>query len=208
MYSNAGRNSDITSFEIKMDRAIFHWINSWSSSYEPAMKFFSEALNYGWMKITFGMVLIAMIAAGKVTRKAALTSLIAFPIANGLTDLFKHFLPLPRPCNDPTVEQIVVRIGTTLSPGTASAHSANMLAVAICMTLSLRWGGIPWIILALMVSISRIYNGVHYPYQVLLGWICGAFAAILVNVIWNLIAKKRALKKETHVASTEETPSH
>jgi undecaprenyl-diphosphatase len=191
-----------------MDRAIFHWINGWSSSYEQSMKFFSEALNYGWMKAILAVVLIAMIAAGKDTRKAALTSLIAFPIANGLTDLFKNFLPLPRPCNDPTIDQIVVRIGTTLSPGTASAHSANMLAVAICMTLSLRWGGIPWILLALMVSLSRIYNGVHYPYQVLLGWLCGAFAAILVNVIWNLVAKKRALKKESYVATAEETTSN
>lgn len=191
-----------------MDRAVFHWINGWSASYEPAMKFFSEALNYGWMKILLGLVLIAMIASGKDTRKAAITALISFPIANGLTDLFKNFLPLPRPCNDINLDQIVVRIGTTTSPGTASAHAANMLAVAVCMTLTLKWGGIPWILLALIVSLSRIYNGVHYPYQVLLGWLCGAFAAILVNTIWNAITKKRELKKQLNVSTKQETPSH
>ena len=95
------------------------------------MRFFSEALNYGWMKLILAIVLIAMIAAGKDTRKAALTSLIAFPIANGLTDLFKKFLPLPRPCNDPTLTEIVVRIGKSESAGTASAHSANIFPLPL-----------------------------------------------------------------------------
>ena len=186
-----------------MDRAIFHWINSWPSSLAEPMRFFSEALNYGWMKLILAIVLIAMIAAGKDTRKAALTSLIAFPIANGLTDLFKKFLPLPRPCNDPTLTEIVVRLGKSDSAGTASAHSANMLAVAICMLIGLRWGGIPWLILAILVSVSRIYNGVHYPYQVLLGWICGSFAAVLVQTIWNLASSKYEQKKATQNGKSE-----
>jgi undecaprenyl-diphosphatase len=64
------------------------------------------------------------------------------------------------------------------------------------MLIALRWGGIPWLILAILVALSRVYNGVHYPYQVVLGWICGAFAAVLVCILYDKVAKRRAAKRE------------
>jgi undecaprenyl-diphosphatase len=179
----------------QFDRAIFKWINGGSSAYEGGMRFFSEGLDQLWMKILLLLVLIALIAAGKDTRKGAVCALASFPLADGLTNVLKHLIPLPRPCNDPTLSEIVVRIGKSASAGTASAHSANMMAVAICFLIALRGWGVPWLILALLVAISRIYNGMHYPYQVLLGWVCGAFAAVLVNYIWQLIEKKRSSNK-------------
>ena len=179
---------------VQFDHAIFKSINSWPSNLESAMRFFSEGLNQTWMKILLGIIIIAMIFAGKDTRKGAICSLIAFPLSDGTTNLFKHLFPLPRPYDDPNVSGVVTRLSESHSAGTASAHSANMMAVAICMLIALRWGGIPWLILALLVSISRIYNGSHYPYQVALGWIVGAFFAVMVSALWEVIAKKRNLK--------------
>ena len=181
---------------VQFDHAIFKSINSWPSSLESAMRFFSEALNYGWMKALLVIIVIAMIAAGKDTRKGAICSLIAFPLSDGATHLLKHFSPLPRPFDDPNVAGVITRLSESHSAGTASAHAANMMATAICMLIALRWGGIPWLILALLVSISRIYNGMHYPYQVALGWIVGAFFAVLVSTAWEFIAKKQRAKAE------------
>jgi undecaprenyl-diphosphatase len=177
---------------VQFDHAIFKSINSWPSSLESAMRFFSEGLNQTWMKVLLGIILIAMIVAGKDTRKAAICSLIAFPLSDGTTNLFKHMFPLPRPYDDPNIAGVVTRLAESHSPGTASAHSANMMATAICMLIALRWGGIPWLILAIFVGLSRIYNGAHYPYQVALGWIVGAFFAVLVSTLWQIIAKKRS----------------
>ena len=181
---------------VGFDRAVFKWINSWPSSLETAMKFFSEGINSKWILGLLVIILIAMIFAGKDTRKGALCALIAFPLSDGTTNVFKHLFPLPRPFDDPNVSGVVIRIGESHTAGTASAHSANMMAAAICMLIALRWGGIPWLLLALLVGISRIYNGVHFPYQVALGWIVGAFWAVLVSVVWDLIAKKRAKNAE------------
>ena len=36
-----------------------------------------------------------------------------------------------------------------------------------------------WILVALFTGLSRIYVGVHYTSQVLLGWVCGALIALL-----------------------------
>ena len=176
---------------VQFDHAIFKSINSWPSSLETAMRFFSEGLNQTWMKVLLGIILIAMIFAGKDTRKGALCALIAFPLSDGTTNILKHLFPLPRPYDDPNIAGVVTRLSESHNPGTASAHSANMMAAAICMLIALRWGGIPWLILAIMVGVSRIYNGAHYPYQVLFGWIVGAFFAVLITTVWEFIAKKR-----------------
>lgn len=181
---------------VQIDHAVFKWINSWPSSLETAMRFFSEGLNQTWMKVLLILLLIAMICVGKDTRKGAICSLIAFPISDGTTNLFKHLFPLPRPFDDPNLAGVITRIPESHTAGTASAHAANMMAAAVCMLIALRWGGIPWLILALLVGISRIYNGMHFPYQVLLGWIVGAFYAVLISYIWEFIAKKRKAKAE------------
>jgi len=142
------------------------------------MRFFSIGLDQLWVKGLLVVILLALIAAGKETRRGAIYALISWPIANGVTDLFKHLLPTLRPCNDPAmVPESFLRIGATLSAGTASAHSANMMAVATAFLLTLRGFGVSWLILAILVGISRIYNGVHYPWQVALGWAIGALAA-------------------------------
>jgi undecaprenyl-diphosphatase len=180
-----------------LDRGLFKAINGGSPRWGSAMEFFSTGLNQTWVKALLLVLLIALIAAGKDTRKGAICALIAFPIANGITDLFKNFAPMPRPCNDPGLLECFLRVGATDSAGTASAHAANMMAVAICFLIAMRWWGIPWLILAFLVGYSRIYNGVHYPYQVGLGWISGAFSAVLVSVIWQKVSSKMAQKKES-----------
>ncbi len=193
---------------VGIDHAVFKWINSWPSSLETAMRFFSEGLNQKWVLGLLLLILIAMIIVGKDTRKGAICSLIAFPLSDGTTNLFKHIFPLPRPFDDPNLSGVITRLPEAHTAGTASAHAANMMATAICMLIALRWGGIPWLILALLVSVSRIYTGMHFPYQVLLGWIVGAFFAVLISYLWDVIAKKRKKgEAKTEEVTSEPAPS-
>ena len=141
------------------------------------MEFFSTATDRLWFKLLLLALVIGMMAWRKDTRRAAVQALIAFPIANGFTDIFKHTLPMPRPFQE--LSDVILRIGGSDSPGTASAHSANMAAVAFVFAYQLGWAGSPWVLIAFLTGISRVYNGVHYPYQVLLGWTCGVVAGLI-----------------------------
>jgi undecaprenyl-diphosphatase len=163
-------------------------INEWPEWMAPAMRFFSVATDYLWVKLALLLMLAGMIYRRGAARRAAVQALVAFPIANGLTDLFKKNMPQPRPCQ---VIDLIERVGCSESAGTASAHSANMAAVAAVFTWHLGWWGAPWIVIAVLTGVSRTYNGVHYPHQVLLGWTVGAFAAITVCLLWDLIVRKR-----------------
>jgi undecaprenyl-diphosphatase len=175
---------------IAANRALFDWIDHWPGWLAPLMRFLSEATNYLWFKILLALLVIWMIAFRPNTRRAAIQALIAFPIANGMTDLLKAFVPENRPYQD-IIPGIVVRLGEAPSHGTASAHSANMAAVAFVFTYQLGWWGVPWAVIAFAVGLSRIYNGVHYPYQVVLGWLCGIVAGLVVTKTWDQIVRRR-----------------
>jgi len=75
-----------------------------------------------------------------------------------------------------------------------SSHAANMFCAAMVVFLFYRrswWYTMP---LTLGVSFSRIYNGVHYPSDVLAGAIIGAgyavAAAIAIESAWRFFGKK------------------
>ena len=163
---------------------LFRAINGWPESWAPFWQFFSEAANHLWFRLIMLALVVLMVALGKGPRETVLRALIAFPIANGMTDLFKYVVPEPRPFQE--LSGVILREGYSLSHGTASAHAANMAAVAIVFTLGLRWWGVPWVVVAVLTGISRVYVGVHYPYQVLLGWTCGIVAGVAVAMVWRL----------------------
>ena len=157
------------------------------------MRFFSEALNYPAVKVVLGLFLIVMLWAKPVTRKTVLLALISVGIGNSITDFFKHTWHMHRPFQDMKVHMWV---GTSDSFGTASAHSSNMAAVAFVFVYYLGWWGSPWVAIAILTGISRIFCGAHYPYQVLLGWTTGIVTAAAVTKGWEFYVSRRKLKNE------------
>jgi undecaprenyl-diphosphatase len=161
--------------------------------------FLSEGNKQTPVRIAFLVFALVLIIRSPLTRRAGIQALIAFPLANGMTDALKHGFQWTRPCVD--LVDIHVRVNVLTSFGTASAHSANMMAVAFVMTYYFKWWGVPWIVLAIFTGISRIYVGVHYPSQIVFGWICGIVAALVVVKTWE--AFKRLRSQPATSASSE-----
>ena len=170
------------------DAGLFRQVNHGPESWTGVMVWLSTAFDNRTVLYAFVGMVVCLIVLPK-TRRAAIESLIAFPIANSVTDLFKHFLPEPRPFQ--VLSDAILRVGWSESMGTASAHSANMAAVAFVMTYRLRYGGAIWIALATLVGYSRVFTGAHFPHQVALGWLCGGLVGYLTVSISNLITDRR-----------------
>jgi undecaprenyl-diphosphatase len=75
-----------------------------------------------------------------------------------------------------------------------------MAAVAVAMTLNLKWWGVPWIIIAVLTGISRIYCGAHFPGQVLWGWCVGIAVGFAVHFLWRAIETWRRQRSEPATA--------
>ena len=108
-----------------------------------------------------------------------------------LANVFKYGFARPRPCHETDLNGMfrLVKSSCGGAYGFFSAHAANSMAVAIFMGMLLRqlwsWFIFIGVLLALMVGFSRIYLGVHYPFDVLIGFFIGAFFAFIAQFIFK-----------------------
>jgi undecaprenyl-diphosphatase len=166
-----------------MDEALFRWINGWPESWKPFFWFLSEATKLDWVRVVLALFVLGLLLASPRTRTAAVIALLAWGLANGFTEALKNGFQMARPSVE--LPDGNFRVKPLTSWGTASSHAANMMAVGVACTAYLGRFGWLWLGLAVLVGLSRIYVGVHYPSQVLLGWACGAFVA------WMLVTMQR-----------------
>lgn len=185
-----------------IDSGVFQTINHWPEALAPMFRFFSEATKILPGKILLGAAILCLLSYPK-TRWTTVIALVSVGLANELTDVLKALAPQARPCVE--LPNVILRTGLLTSAGTASAHSANMAAVAAVFLLRHgKWGGI-WLSVAILTGLSRIYVGVHYPSQVLLGWGCGILIGVLAVKATESLAK-RFQRSET-LQAAEGTPS-
>jgi hypothetical protein len=109
-----------------------------------------------------------------------------------VVNTIKHLVARPRPCL--ALPDVIERLDCTASGSMPSAHAANWFAMTMVMFLFYRrslWFMLP---MALLVSFSRVYNGVHYPGDVLAGMILGAGYAVAgvvaLQTIWNRVGRR------------------
>lgn len=177
-----------------MDEAVFRWINGWPDGLAPMFVFLSDATKMTSGRVILGVVATVLLFVSNQTRKALILGLAALGLANEITDVLKATFQMARPCVE--LDDVMLRVGKLTSFGTASAHSANMAALATVFWLAFKWRGSAWIAVALLTGLSRIYVGVHYPSQVLLGWTCGVFAGVLVWYTWAAFVARRKPRDE------------
>lgn len=170
-----------------LDRFLLHWINGWPPFFS-FLRAFSVANDYPVFKVAMVLIVLALLFTHRA--RAAVLSLIAFPLADGLCNAMKHLFPMARPFQELT--DVTLRVGFSPSMGTASSHAANMAAIATVMTLNLGLSlGGPWIVVAILVGVSRVYVGAHYPSQVLFGWTIGITVGLAVDRIARVILARR-----------------
>lgn len=190
-----------------MDYAVLTWINNTFGN----SKFFaivSRLLSFIGSK--WGMIaLVALLLAFKKTRKIGFYVMIAGGVTFILNDfVIKNIIKRDRPfVTHEELKNMCMLAGEELPDGYSmtSGHAAVSMAVAVAiMFFSKKWGGVA-IGVSVLVGLSRLGLCVHYPTDVLLGWVVGVAFAIglhfATNVALKFINSKWGNKNEKNSSS-------
>lgn len=113
-----------------------------------------------------------------------------------VTNVFKDGFMRPRPCHNDKLTAVMrlVKSYCGYPYGFFSGHSSNSMAVAFFMGLLLKKRfkkALPLLVFwSFLMGYSRIYIGVHYPLDVLCGFLFGALAGWLFYKITLFLHKK------------------
>src|SRR5947208_8119914 len=168
-----------------LDVAMFRFINETLSNplFDRCMPFFSGNSLFVPFLIVVAAVLVWR--AGVRGRVCLIMLVLVMWLGDPLiVNTIKHTVGRLRPFND--IPDAITRVGRGGSFSMPSAHSANWFSAAMVFFIYYRRSARFMLPLAGLVGFSRIYNGVHYPSDVLVGAILGVgYAAALV---WSLDA--------------------
>tara|TARA_B100001250_G_scaffold123071_1_gene104501 strand:+ start:65 stop:643 length:579 start_codon:yes stop_codon:yes gene_type:complete len=177
-----------------IDRKILYLIND-SLSNPIFDLFFVTITNEDlWaIPVIIGIIILAFKGGNRARIAIGLTL-----IATGLSDLtvvevIKPAIARLRPSHT-LGDTINILIGKGGKYGFVSAHAANIFCATTILSYFYDQWKRPLFFLALSVSISRVYVGVHYPGDVLFGGLYGYGMAWLFITIWVLM-KMREIKR-------------
>lgn len=122
---------------------------------------------------------------------------LAILLADQTTSGFmKPFFERLRPCHDLRWEDQIYNYGGCGGMyGFASSHAANSFALATYLSLIFRnrIKGFEWLFVwAAFISFTRVYLGVHYPLDIIIGAIIGLLCGWLAWFVVKKIKKKYA----------------
>ena len=113
-----------------------------------------------------------------------------------IANIFKFGFERLRPCHDPSLEGLLREVKCGGKFGFYSAHSSNSFFVATYLTILLgkKIKQLPYFLFvwAAIVAYSRVYLGMHFPGDIIVGAIMG----ILLALFFGTLAKKVIKKSE------------
>jgi undecaprenyl-diphosphatase len=125
------------------------------------------------------LIIAALIAFARRDPWPALLTLLAVAVADLAATAVKVLTDRPRPYVAHPEQEPLDR--ATLELSLPSGHAATSFAAAVVLArFAPRWATPFLFVLAALIAWSRVYVGVHYPTDVLLGALLGAAVGLLV----------------------------
>ena len=158
---------------------------------DPFMEGYTQLGNTGMLFIVLGLILLLF----RQTRKAGFSALCAMLIGLVVVNLtIKPMVERPRPWL--VIENFVNLVPEHDPHSFPSGHTnaAFAFALAVCAAAPKRWMKVTAVCMAVVMGLSRLYVGVHFPSDVLagalIGSLCGLAGAWAVKTLWERLGPR------------------
>lgn len=180
------------------DTRLFFYINEKHNAFFDVIMYWASH-KWFWLPVYLALAIFLV----RLYKKISIYILLAIGVAITISDQIASSVIKPwtlrlRPSHEPALIPYIhlSKAGSGGMYGFVSSHAANAAALTVFMLLLLppRYKLLKIIIVlwAILVCYSRIYNGVHYPLDVIGGITVGALSGFAVA----LLTKKIFIKKD------------
>lgn len=203
----------------RIDIDLFFLINRSGQNvfFDVFMPFMSNISNFyvplglGWLALIF--------RKGSRYKIVALSLLLLITLSEGLSsDVLKPAFNRPRPYHGqsnvhhydrtkktwqttPELEAVIRGESRSLP----SSHATNIFAAAFFLTVFLRKLWPAFYLIAVVVGYSRVYLGVHYPFDVMIGALAGSLCGwVLMGPVRHLISALEERKRDPEMKGEKE----
>ncbi|AEG17768.1 phosphatase PAP2 family protein [Methanobacterium paludis] len=159
----------------QVDTNLFYMINLnlQNSVFNFLMPIITNAGTDAFWLIIFALIFVF---GGEKGRNVAVIGIIALLLGYGITELLKYEIARPRPFTVLSNVHLLVNMGEYSFP---SGHA--VASFTGCIILGKKYGYLyPLLFFACIIAFSRVYIGVHYPFDVAAGAVIGVICSLLV----------------------------
>ena len=173
---------------LKLDKLVLVFLNSLGSQqFDGSWLFITKQINWTPFFLVIGY-LIQKKTGWKNLGIAVVFITLILLCCNTTVELCKSTFMRLRPCNDPEINQIIRIVHKTSTFSFFSGHAANSMATMTFLYLILKKHykySYLIFLYPLIFAYSRIYLGVHFPSDILTGYLVGIVFGIVFYKIYR-----------------------
>jgi undecaprenyl-diphosphatase len=178
---------------LSLDIQLFIFLNGLGSeTYDGFWLFITKQVN--WTPFFLLLLFLVYKKLGiKQTAFLLLFVTLLILTSDQITNLVKHTFQRLRPCSNQEIKSIIRVVQTRTSFSFFSGHAANTMAVATFLYLIFKnqFKYVGFLFLwPLIFAYSRIYLGLHYPLDILSGYLFGATLGYLFFKVYQWAIRK------------------
>lgn len=175
---------------LSWDQQLLLYLNNLGSpAFDPFWFLVTRIRSWIPLFILFAVLFFFKFSKKEAIQQIGLLAIFAFAIT-GLCNFVKTYVGRLRPCNDEAINEFMRILHTPSDFSFFSGHASSSFGVTFLVFLLIRkkvkWAAILFI-WPILFSYSRLYLGVHYPLDVLVGALVGALLAWIFYKGYNYL---------------------